>query len=99
MGHGTLVLHHRVLHPTVLRSQCQRRIEVVQEDAFLSDAVVVEGGTVDAAEIRSILSDAASRAIELYFDVTDAVIARSLSMKFGTILGDRYLQSAQVHGC
>ena len=88
---------HGVLHPTVPRGQRQRRIEVVQEDAFLSDAVVVEGGTVDGARIRGVLSGAASRAIELYFDISDALIARPLSKKWSTSLGDRYLQSEQVH--
>ena len=90
---------HGVLHPTMLCGQRQRRIKVVQEDAFSSHAVVVEGGTVDAAGIRGVLTGTASRTIELYFGVSDDLSARSFSINNKTIYGNRYLQSAQVREC
>ena len=71
----------------------------MQEDAFLCDVVVVEGGTVDGAGIRGVLSGAVSRTIQLYFDISDAVSARSLSKKWNIGLRDGYLQSAQVREC
>ena len=68
---------HGVLHPTIFRRQSQCRIKVVQEDAFLRDAVVVEGRTVDGTGIRAILQGTTYRAVELPLHVWNVLEAEA----------------------
>ena len=89
---------HGVLHPTIFRRQSQCRIKVVQEDAFLRDAVVVEGRTVHGATIIGIHFSAMYCAIKFQFSSRNSLRAeiRRITNE-SAVLGYRHLHSSQVY--